>query len=533
MRDTFAQQRSSTAALQLRRRPLLGITLVFIAGTAIGWRWTPPVAPTLAAAALALIPDLIIKRRPGRATWLFPWLAVALTAVSAAAIRTAPSLCRNRVPLAVLADADEVHLTIRVDGDPFRYTTVSGRPAWSVPAKLLTWQDPVSGNWSDGRAGLTVHWRASEFSPAPRYGDHWRIRGRFYASEFQSRAPARRRVWAHGAHRLAVDTGWRWVAHCYAWRHTAAERLTLGIEGYPERIAIIQALLLGLRQGLTPSIRAAFSATGTLHIVAISGLHVGVMTALFIFVLQSVGISRNRWFYFLAPCLIGYTLATGARPSAVRACIMALAYWSALPLRRRPDAPSALALAALIVLAADPDQLAMPGFIFSFTVVAGLMVFFKPLNDLLTARLPARGVYQLPVSPGMVRREFEVLLRGATGLVVVSMVAWVVTMPLSARFFSQVSLVALPANLLVVPLAFLIVVTGCLAMVCGAIVPVLGVVFNHANLVWVGGLLRVLRWFSGWPGAAVTLSPPVWVVPLWYAALVMLGWRLQRSLPLR
>ncbi len=510
------------------RRPLPALALAFIAGTAFGlWR-EPPIIPVLLATGCCLLAIMVGDRQRRTWTTAFVFVGVALAGSGAVMMRTAWPSPRMQA-VAALDRQASLELIVQVIGDPTRYTTHSNRSAWEVPAKILAWRDAETRNWHHGDGTLSVRWRAIDFQPEPRYGDRWKIHGAFYSMDGPSPAGMRERFWASRTERHMTDTGHAWLAHCFAWRRAAAKRLAAGIERFPEHIAVVQALLLGLRQELTPTLRQRFSATGTLHVMAISGLHVGVMTGLFIFILQTLGLSRTTWFYFLAPLLIAYTLATGARPSAVRACIMALAYWSALPLRRRPDAPSALALAALLILGYDPFQLTSPGFLFSFIVVAGLLVFFKLLHARLMRPLRARTLYapSLP-GPGAIRRERDRLVSGTLGLITVSMIAWIMAAPLSAHYFGRISLIALPANLLVVPLALLIVLTGCLALVSGAMLPLLGEVFNHTNLVWTEILLRVLGWFADLPGAALTLAIPSWTIPVWYGLLILLGWRLHR-----
>ncbi len=538
------------------RRPLPGITLAFVAGTALGLRLSPPVAPALTAAALIMLPAAIssfcARRRPKNVaannkrlsgpelfspaeqhksalTFTAPLLltAVVFTAAAAAALHTARPSSRTTA-VGNLDRNAEIALQIQVTGDPVMYKTISQRPAWNVPAKISAFYDADKDTWRRASGRLTARWREIDFRPDPRYGDRWLIRGRYYSELQPAAAGGNELFWARRTERLETDSGNHWVAQCFVWRRAAADFLSQGIEHFPERVAVMRALLLGLRHELDASLRERFAATGTLHVIAISGLHVGVMSALFIFALQCMGISRVNRFYFLVPLLIAYTLGTGARPSAVRACIMALAYWSALPMGRRPDAPSALALAALLILGYDPRQLAQPGFLFSFTVVAGLLIFARPLHELLTRKLRIDRTYrELPAAGNRARREMANLLYRFAGLAVVSAVAWVMAAPLSARFFGRVSLLALPANLLVVPLAFLIVVTGCLALVSGAVIPAAGIVFNHANLIWTGILLRILSRLSEYPGADMTLAIPGWILPLWYGVLVMLGWRLK------
>lgn len=518
----------SDRAIGCPRRPLPGIALVYIAGTSWGLWLTPPALPVLVFALGILIVGFIgsLRRRRGSVAALF--LALAMTGCGAAALRVSwPS---PRAAAVRQLDRDtETAFRVQVIGDPVGYTTRSGRPAWSMPARILAWHDARGGTWRKGSGHLTVRWRAVAHQPPPRYGDRWQIAGMHYRAAWQPASRRSDRYWAWRTERMGSGYGYEWVARCFRWRRWAAARLAAGIRHFPERVAVVHALLLGLRQQLSPSLRDAFAITGTLHVMAISGLHIGVMTGIFIFALKCAGVSRGMWFFFLAPLSIAYTLATGARPSAVRACIMALAYWSALPLRRRPDAPSALALAALIVLVHDPRQLATPGFLFSFVLVAGLLVFFKPLHARLTRPLRARRAYELPAPPPRLRRELELAAYGLAALVSVSIIAWFMAAPLSGYFFGNLSLISLPANLLVVPLVFLIVVTGCLSLVTGSVIPVIGVVFNYTNLVWTGILLRLLPGFAELPGASVTFAFPAWAFPLWYGTLAGLGWRLRAS----
>lgn len=507
----------------LRRRPLLGIALAFMAGTALGLKLRPPGSLPPVIAGLALLIGLsslaLCRARPefGGATVLRIYLAIMLASLAAVALRINP-VSRRASAVTNLVSAKEARLKIQVAGDPVRYATITERPAWNIPATVLAWYDQATTCWRPGRGALLLGWRAIDFQPAPRYGDRWLIEGRFYEGSVE-------RFWAWKTERLSTGHGYRWIAQCYNWRQRAARHLAAGIEQFPERVAVVHALMLGLRSELPAVWRERFAATGTLHVMAISGLHVGVMTGILVFALQSLGIARVHWFYFLAPLMIAYTLATGARPSAVRACIMALTYWSALPMQRRPDAPSALALAALIIMVYDPRQLATPGFQLSFVVVAGLLVFFEPLYNLLTRPLQKRKAWRISADPGWLSRETANLGQAFVGMATVSIIAWVMAAPLSMRYFGRLSLIALPANLLVVPLALLIVVTGCLTLACAPVIPSVGIVFNHANLVWTGILMRVLTWFADWPGAAPAVSFPGWLLPVWYGTLVVAGWQ--------
>ena len=157
----------------------------------------------------------------------------------------------------------------------------------------------------------------------------------------------------------------------------------------------MQALLLGYRDDLPKTVRQDFVSTGTVHIFAISGAHVRMMAFLSIQLLRALGIPMARWFFFLAPMLAVYTITTGAATSAIRACAMASMMLAAPVLKRRPDAISGLAVAAIGILACSPAQLGDLGFLLSFTAVAGLLAL-QPLFDAGAVRLFRRDDWQLP-----------------------------------------------------------------------------------------------------------------------------------------
>ena len=94
-------------------------------------------------------------------------------------------------------------------------------------------------------------------------------------------------------------------------REAAAQTLSNGIGKHPGQLAVYKALLLGYRKAIPPEIHQRFKRTGTLHIFAISGLHVGIVGLLITVVLKTIGIPRDRWGLLLLPLLLGYVMDTG------------------------------------------------------------------------------------------------------------------------------------------------------------------------------------------------------------------------------
>ena len=281
----------------------------------------------------------------------------------------------------------------------------------------------------------------------------------------------------------------------------------------------MKAFMLGYREALPDRANRAFSRTGTLHIAAISGAHVVIFAGLLLIPLKALGLSQTRWIFAMGPLLLFYAMGTGLTASAVRACIMACVFWSAHAFRRRPDGPSALAFSALLILAADPEQLWEAGFLLSFGVVAGLMLFVAPLSEPWLLRLRPK----LPGQPSAPLKLRNWIARHAISLISVSLAAWLVSLPMTAYFFNLFSPVGLVANLLVVPLASLILLNGCLTLTLGWLSPLAAEIFNHSSRVLVEFLLELVAWFHRWPGSYQFVPAPGLLFSLaWYVALIAL-----------
>jgi ComEC/Rec2-related protein len=398
------------------------------------------------------------------------------------------------------------------------------------------------------RATIRVYlYGSSRRQPAFAFGQRWRWRGRLRVypdpatpTDEDTGRPSygrRERFTLHVGTRdrdfLAEAEGWRSVAQTlFLGRARAAEYLALGIEKRPRAVALLHALLLGRREGIHPQERARFVETGTWHIFAISGLHVGILVLLLVFVLRIAGISRQNWIFFLLPALAAYVWATGGRASALRAGLMAVVYFLAPRLRRRPDTLSALALAALLILVFAPAQLFDLGFVFSFVTVTGIILLYPPFHACFLRRL-SRAAPAFARAPDAPRTPADRLLgliaaagRHLAALAALSCSAWIASAPLSLYFFGRVSPVALLANLIVVPLVFLIVLAGSLSLTFGLIHPLLAYVFNHINLGLLAVLGRCLTVLRAIPlgHLADWRIGPLWMA-LWYAFWLLAAYR--------
>lgn len=259
---------------------------------------------------------------------------------------------------------------------------------------------------------------------------------------------------------------------------------------YGERAPVVDALVLARREGIAPELRESFALSGTAHLLAISGFHVGVVAGLLFTLFRRSGISRGRAAALAAGAAWGYVLAIGAPWAAARAALLVSAV-AVSRLRRRPVHPlGALASAALLLTLVEPSAPRAIGFQLSFAGAAGLLLLWRPLDGVLRRW----GGDHLPAP-----------LRDA---VVAGVAATLATTPLAAWHFHRIPLLGIPATLVVGPLVALSL-PGILASLA------LATILPGAAAFLAGGVSLLLGWVEGVadavariPGAAPWVDRP-------------------------
>jgi len=223
---------------------------------------------------------------------------------------------------------------------------------------------------------------------------------------------------------------------------------------------LLRALILGERRIVPKDIRESFNRSGTAHILAISGLHIGIVAAVAYFLfrqllslserlLLAVNVPKISALFSLVPVVL-YALIAGASVSVQRASIMVATYMVALLFGRERDVYHALALAALVILLIEPSALFGPSFQLSFVSVLGICFFSPRIGSLLPKKDPLLRQLEHPLRARIASR---IVL-----FVLVSFSALLATAPLVAYHFNRFSLSGVFANLVIVPLV------GCLVV---------------------------------------------------------------------
>jgi competence protein ComEC len=289
-----------------------------------------------------------------------------------------------------------------------------------------------------------------------------------------------------------------------AWMQNAICR---GLENAPEVQNFLSGIVLGLRHQTPEDIEEPFQQTGTIHLFAVAGLHVGIVAALLWMLAMVARLSRKWAAAFIIPSLFFYAAITGLHVPSVRAAVMASILVGGLFFERKVFVLNSLAAAAFFLLCWNTNELFSAGFQLSFVVVGAIILFADPFAEFLQRWIAPDPFLPRSLLRGPQRRmyaTFEWLCRG-TG---VSLAAWLGSLPLVLWYFYIVTPISLVANLIVVPIAFFILAIALLSLLSTPLLPGLAVIFNNANWLLVQLVMGIVQFFAHVPGGHFYIEHP-------------------------
>ncbi|MFQ5632424.1 MAG: DNA internalization-related competence protein ComEC/Rec2, partial [bacterium] len=283
----------------------------------------------------------------------------------------------------------------------------------------------------------------------------------------------------------------------------------------PEAAVVLRGLLLGDRTNIDQGITDNFARSGVIHILAVSGLHVGFVMAFCVMIGWLIRL-KERELIILTLCVIwAYALITGVKPPVVRASAMA----SIFIIGRYRDKPinggNLLAFAAILLLIFRPEEIFQAGFQLSFAAVAGILLLFPKIDHFFKSVCWIDKLYRYRIG------------RWIFGLMAVSFAAQIATLPFSAYHFGRVSFVGVFANLVVIPAIFITVISSVISLallpLSMSLAQLLGAIPNGIVLfiIWLTDNIAGMS-FSG----LENWYPPIWVLLLYITViLALLYWQ--------
>ena len=342
------------------------------------------------------------------------------------------------------------------------------------------------------------------FGPAedlPRIGEIWECAGWFNAhADANDMRP--RKIWVKGKgtymrrHSSAPD-------HCVrgtfaAVRHDFSRRMGIGLERAQDVADLNRAILLGERATLPSAVRDIFIKAGTMHVFAISGLHVMVVAELLMVILICCAVPIRFVGLLLIPLLWAYVYLIGMTPSAVRAAGMASIYFAASFFWRRPNAIIAWCVTFLIIHLLDPFKLLDVGCELSFVVMLGIL-------------LSLRWV-----------RNFNF---GKWESFIVTCAAWLAGTPLAAHVFGRITPGGILANIVLIPTAAVSVVTSALGIFASYLSETLAAHVNNAAALFTRVMVGISWAVAHLPGSNFEVSKwSLRVCLIWYVVCIGIPW---------
>lgn len=366
----------------------------------------------------------------------------------------------------------------------------------------------VSFNSSFRGVDVRVVFSCSHDDAPPEVGETWRCAG------WLDRKPAddysRRMLWVRGRGTYAMrdDAAGRSKirAALASVRRDFSRRLGIGLDGSPFVADLNRAILLGERHRLGRDARDVFTDAGTLHIFAVSGLHVLLVAKLFLTILAVLFVPYRIAAAVVIPLVWLYVAMVGASPSAVRAAAMASAYFLAPAMWRRPDGLSAWAVAFVLFHVVEPENMVKVSSLLSFAVMLGILLFLELYRGLCSARFEPIGV---------------------------SVAAWVAGVPIAAQAFGKIAFGGLFANIVLIPAAGVSLCAGALGVLTSYASTTIAAHLNALAALFTRFMVGVSWAVSRIPFAHCETGR--WTLrdmAAWYGVIGLLTW-LARSVALR
>lgn len=277
-----------------------------------------------------------------------------------------------------------------------------------------------------------------------------------------------------------------------------------------ETSALLRGLILADRTDIDYEVKDQFVNAGVVHVLAVSGLHVGYIVLIFLFLFGRTNIILRFILTMLG--VIFFMFLTGAPPSVFRATIMTVVLLSSYLTIRSYNSYNALALAGLIILLLEPTALFKPGFQLSFSAVFSIIWLYPKFRKIIKESKIRSSILK------------KILLFSA-----ISFSAQIGTMPFTLIYFGKLSVVSLFANIIVIPLIGIIIAVGIVTILTNIFSSFIAVTFASANNLFSNLLYSIVSFMGGNNFSYIPISNfSVFDSILFYSCLIFMVYYLHK-----
>lgn len=244
-----------------------------------------------------------------------------------------------------------------------------------------------------------------------------------------------------------------------------------------ETSALLRGLLLADRREIDSETKTQFINSGVVHVLAVSGLHVGFIAFIFYFLFGRLNIYARSLMTIAG--LLCFMFITGMPPSVFRATVMAIVIIIAFITNRSTNIFNSLAIATLIILTLNPDEIYSPGFQLSFAAVIAIGAIYPPLSVIIN---------NLRIHNKFIKYLLLFLM--------VSLAAQIGTVPFVLIYFGKISIVGLLVNLIVIPAIGIIIALAVTTITLSVILPFIAIYYAAVNDFITEILLNIIAYFG-------------------------------------
>jgi len=282
--------------------------------------------------------------------------------------------------------------------------------------------------------------------------------------------------------------------------------------------SLLTGILLGVETGIPADLMDEFAATGTSHIIAISGFNITIIAGIFAGLAQRLFGKRRAAWVAIAGVAV-YTVFVGASAAVVRAALMGVLYLWGRHLGRPTFAPVSLAAAAIGMTTLNPYTLWDVGFQLSFAATIGLVLYTEPLER----------VFERALARFTSAERAQKIVGLINEALIVTLAAQITTTPIILYIFGRLSLITLVTNFLVLPAQAGVMIWGGMATLLGLVVRPLGQVVGWIAWVFLTYTIEMVRLTARVPFASLPVRMDAGMVWGYYILLGGLTWVLTQS----
>ena len=279
----------------------------------------------------------------------------------------------------------------------------------------------------------------------------------------------------------------------------------------PQTAGLLRGLVLADRSEIDFETKNEFINSGVVHILAVSGLHVGYVLVIFIFIFGRFGIYLRSILTILG--LLAFMFLTGVPPSVFRATLMAIVIIIAFLSNRSTNIINSISIAAFVILIINPNEIYNPGFQLSFSAVLAIGVLYPHFQKM---------IFKLHLKHKW--GEYILLFFG------VSLSAQIGTLPFTLAYFSKLSIIALFANLLVIPAVGVIIGIAFITIFIGSFSYGLAIYFAATNDLFSGWMIAFIKYTGSLDYSFLWIrNYSLYDAVIFYAGLILILFTLNKT----